>query len=156
MPSGHNPEGPFVRPNLPSDGKIQVLELRSPRLHVRQLTFQYHNPLVAHNQQVHLAMSGPIQIRKFKPLPMFRAWDCRCKGLFVAQPRRFRTLRPGLWQISRPQAQRRIMQPHNRPKTHAAPRGFFRVNTFLSSTQSKISPFRASNTNSAFGVSFGA
>ena len=156
MPSRNNTEGLFVRPNLPGDGEIQVFELRSPRLHVRQLTFQNHNPLVSHNQQIHLAMSGPVQIRKLKPLPMFCAGNCRCQGLFIPQTCSLCTFRSGLGQIGRPQAQRSVMEPHNNPKTHAAPLGFFGANTFRSSTQSRISPFRASSTNSAFGVSFGA
>lgn len=156
MPSGHDPEGLLVRPNLPGDGEIQVFELRPACLHIRQLTFQYHHPFVSHNQQIHLAMSGPIQIRKLKPLPMLGAGNCRCQGLFIPQTRRLRAFRSGFWQIGRPQAQRSVMEPYNNPKTHAAPLGFFGANTFRSSTQSRISPFRASSTNSAFGVSLGA
>ena len=156
MPSGHDPEGLFIGPNLPGNWEIQILELRPPCLHIRELTFQNHHPLVAHNQQIHLAMPGPVQIGKLKPLTVFRAGNCRCKGLFIPQTRRLRAFRSGLWQIGRPQAHRGVMQPHNNPKTHAAPLGFFGANTFRSSTQSRISPFRASSTNSAFGVSFGA
>ena len=156
MPSRHDPKGLFVGPHLPGNRKIQVFELRSPRLHVGKFAFQYHHPLISHNQQIHLAMTRPVQISKLKPLAMFGAGNCRCQGLFVAQPCRLRTFRSAFWNAGRPQAQRRIVQPHNNPKTHAAPLGFFGANTFRSSTQSRISPFRASSTNSAFGVSFGA
>ena len=156
MPCGHDPKGLFVWPNLPSNGKIQILQLRSPRLHICQLTFQNHNPLVAHNQQVHLAMPWAIQIGELKPLPMLGARDCRCKGLFIPQPRCLRAFRPGLGQIGRPQAHCRIVQPNNRPKTHAAPFGLSFGLNLRSSTHNRISPFRASSTNSAKGVSFGA
>lgn len=101
-------------------------------------------------------MPRAIQIGEFKPLPMLRAGNRCCQGLFIPQPRRLRAFRAGLWDVGGPQAQRRVMQPHNRSKTHAAPLGFFGTNTFRFSTHNKISPFRASNTNSAFGVSFGA
>lgn len=157
MPSGHDAEGLLVRPDLPGNREIQVFELRPARLHIGQLTFQYHHPFVAHNQQVHLAMTGPIQIGKLKPLSVFRAGDCRCKGFLISQPRCLRAFWPGLWQISRPQAQRRVMQPGDCSETHAAPFGLtFGGKTFRSSTHNKISPFRASSTNSAAGVSFGA
>ena len=156
MPRSYNPEGLFVGPNLLGDRKIQVFQLRTARLHIRQLTFQYHHTLIAHNQQVHLAMPGPVQIGKLKPLPMFRARDRRRKGFFIPQPRRFRSFRPSFRDMCGAQTQRCVMQPHNRSKSHAAPLGFFGANTFRSSTHNRISPFRASSTNSAFGVSFGA
>ena len=156
MPSGYDPEGLFVRPNLLGDRKIQVFQLRTACLHVRELTFHDYHALVAHNQQVHLAMPRPVQIGKLKPLTVFRAWDRRRKGFFIPQPRRFRPFRPSFRQMCGPKAQRCVMQTHNRSKSHAAPLGFFGTNTFRSSTHNRISPFRASSTNSAFGVSFGA
>lgn len=156
MPSGYDPERLFVGPNLPRDRKIQVFQLRTACLHIRQLTFQYHNSLITHNQQVHLAMPRPVQIGKLKPLTVFRAGDRRRKGFFIPQPRCFRPFRPSFRDMCGAQTQRCVMQPHNRTKSHAAPLGFFGANTFRSSTHNRISPFRASSTNSALGVSFGA
>ena len=156
MPSGHDAEGLLIGPNLPGNREIQVFELRPACLHICQLTFQNHHPLVAHNQQIHLTMSRPVEIGKLKPLTMLGPGDRCCKGLFIPQTRSLRAFRAGLRDVGRPQAQRSVMEPHNNPKTHAAPLGFFGANTFRSSTQSRISPFRASSTNSAFGVSFGA
>lgn len=154
MPCSHNPEGLFIWPDLPGDRKIQVFKLRSARLHICKFTLQNHHSFVPDNQQIHLAMPWAIEIGELKPLPVFRARDRRRQGLFISQPRRFRALRATFRNGGRPQAHCCVMQSNNRSKAHAAPLGFLGKSSFRFSIHNKISPFLASSTNSAFGVSF--